>query len=175
LELKFVLLGAPLPAFLFPSLTPHDLLAAAHSLKPTVMHCARSVFSSLHIDPLAVLSHGAAAVSSSQKVLNGKFAKILRQIQNVSAQRAGTQPTESSPTPLEAPNKSVDETIAGVLESLRKRVGKEDPKDLNRGVEKVRRGMSDDSKSSTQSGGSASFPLYYLGLYFFARWMLYGS
>jgi hypothetical protein len=69
----------------------------------------------------------------------------------------------------------VDETIAGVLESLRKRVGKEDPKDLNRGVEKVRRGMSDDSKSSTQSGGSASFPLYYLGLYFFARWMLYGS
>ena len=51
LEMIFVVGGRPLPAYLFPSWSTHDLVSALHSLFPAGMHACRCICSSLHEDP----------------------------------------------------------------------------------------------------------------------------
>jgi hypothetical protein len=170
LELYYILLGTPLPPFLFPSLTPFDLFAIVHSFQPAIMHCSRSIFGSLHINPLSILSQSVSTVTASQKLLNGKLAKILRQIQN-----SAKSVTSSHPKAALVPKAVSEEregSLQGVIDQLVTRVELEDPKDPTRGVERVKR-MVSHCQEAIRPLRAVPFPLWYLGVYFVARWVLY--
>lgn len=172
LELKFILLGSPLPAFLFPSLTPHDLLLIAQAMKPAIMHCSKAIFSSLYVNPLDILSQNAISVTATQKVLNGKFVKLLKQIQNVSKKdRTMVSVKETTRETSSAQEEKTDGSISCILRTLHHRVQKEDPKDVNRGVERVALMMKKSEEPATSP--PAPFPLYYLAIYVLSRWLFY--
>jgi hypothetical protein len=174
LELYYILLGTPLPSFLLPSLTPYDLFSIAHSFQPAIMHCSRSIFGSLYVNPLSVLSQGVSTVCASQKLLNGKLAKIVRQIQNSSKTTAPSSVREAMRTDVPLEVQGGRGVVNGVLDQLLVRVGKESPQDPTRGVERVK-AMVSRCQEAISPLRSIPFPLWYLGVYLAARWLLYTS
>lgn len=78
-EVHFVLLGESLPSILLPFFTPHDILIILSFVHHSGINCSRAIFSSLHIDPLQILSARVASITASQKVLNSKFLKVINQ------------------------------------------------------------------------------------------------
>jgi hypothetical protein len=51
LELMFVVAAYPLPAWLLPSWSPHDIMSTLRQLYPAAMNASRCICSSLHEDP----------------------------------------------------------------------------------------------------------------------------
>lgn len=134
------------------------------------MHCSKAIFSSLYVNPLDVLSQSAMSVAATQKVFNGKFIKLVKQIQNISKKEKIVKDPE---LPSSCEKIEPQGAMSQVMETLRPRLQKEDPKDKNRGIERVPL-MLKKSQEPPKSP-TTPFPLYYLLIYFVARWVFYSK
>ena len=179
--MEFIILSKPLSSIILTYFTPHEILIILHAIQPAIVHSSRIIFGSLYINPLVFLTQRISSVTATQKILNSKVLKVIKQISNFGNQQIQQSHENQDHQEQQNHKKQIIDSIQhneissidSIIQNVRKNVQKENPNDLTTGINQVNTMLKVIQENPPPRQNPTLFPLSYLGIYLVVRYVVY--